>query len=716
MSALTDPDSAVVARVLASLTAELDRRQQALASVAATDMTAYLAAGHRAVPRLVIAVDEVAGLLPALRDGLLALSARGGALGVHLLLGTSSASTLSNELLQQVGQRLVLRMATAADSRRALGTAAAHWLLEGAAGRGYARIGDGALQPFQAASADGRAVTAKPTPTAWDELGLPAPTAEGTGPNDLARIVTALGQTGVPAGPSPWLDELPASVPLDSLTGEQPGLSWIPWGLEDRPHEQLQAPVAWDLEHGGHVLVTGARESGRSTLLRTLAASLAQRSAAADVHLYALDGGDGSLASLTSLPHCGAVVTTREPERAERLLARLAAEVARRQRQLADRGFSDLAAQRAGTADPLPYLVLVVDAWERFVEAHGWVDDGALHDALVDVLRDGAAVGVKVVLSGDRTLLASDLASLISDRVALRLDEQADYALAGLSPSAVPVQVRAGRGFRAAGDGVNAVQIAVLAGEVGAAGQNAAVQELAAALPPARGRKPFRVDVLPARIGLAEALELPVSGPGAAFAVGGDELRLQTVNLAACGPGFTIAGPTGSGRSTALLVLAQSLLEGGTQLCLVLPKASPLQALAETEGVIHVADLRDPGRLTSVLSHTNGRVAVLVDDADQITDDRWDTLLLEVLKTAVSKDHAVVVAGDQDWLAGADAGFAFEAQRSRSGLLLTPDSPERGDLLGVRLARSAVFSGPAGRGVLLRSGQPMAVQVPLPQP
>jgi S-DNA-T family DNA segregation ATPase FtsK/SpoIIIE len=409
------------------------------------------------------------------------------------------------------------------------------------------------------------------------------------------------------------------------------------------------------------------------------------------------------------------VVTTREPERAERLLARLAAEVARRQRQLADRGFSDLAAQRAGTADPLPYLVLVVDAWERFVEAHGWVDDGPLHDTLVDVLRDGAAVGVRVALSGDRTLLTSDLAALVSDRVALRLDDRADYALAGLNESAVPGQVRAGRGFRTAGDGVNAVQIALLPGDVGAAGQNAAVQELAAALPPARGRKPFRVDVLPTRIGVAEALELPASGPGAAFAVGGDELRLQTVNLAACGPGFTIAGPAGSGRSTALLVLARSLLEGGTQLCLVLPQASPLQALADTEGVVLLADLRDPARLASVLSHTNGRVAVLVDDAEQITDDRWDTLLLDVLKIAVSKDHAVVVAGDQDWLAGADAGFAFEAQRSRSGLLLTPDSPERGDLLGVRLPRSAVFTGPAGRGVLLRSGQPMAVQVPLPQ-
>jgi S-DNA-T family DNA segregation ATPase FtsK/SpoIIIE len=710
---LREPDSPTTARALASLHAEITRRERLLASVAATDFEAYLAGGHRGLGRLVLVVDEVAALAPGLRDGLLTLAAQGAGAGVHLLVATSEPAKLPQDLVQQSGQRLVLRVPSAGDARRLLGSPAAAFVLESQRGRGYARVGEGPLVPFQAGTVDGSRPTLKTAPTAWDELGLPWPTGDPTGPSDLEQVLAAL--RDVERVESPWQDDLPGALLLTDLDATGAGLSRVPWALEDRPGEQAQGPATWDLESGGHLLVVGTRESGRSTVLRTLAASVATRCAPADVHLYALDGGDGPLAALDALPHCGAVVSTKEPERAERLLARLTAELARRQRQLADRGFADLKAQRAGTADPLPYLVLLVDAWERFVETHGWVDDGPLHDALADLLREGAAVGIRVVLSGDRSLLTSDLAALTSDRIALRLDDHEDYALAGLRPSAVPGQVRAGRGFRAAGDVVNALQVAVLPGDRAAAGQSAAVRELAAELPAARGRKPFRVDVLPARIGLDEALDLPLSGPGAPLAVGGDELRLQTVNLAACGPGFTIAGPAGSGRSTALLVLAQSLLEAGTQLCLLTPRPSPLQSLAEHEGVVLAADVRDPSRLASVLSHTNGRVAVLVDDADQLGDERWDEQLLEVLRHAVKKDHAVVVAGDQDWLAAADAGFAFEAQRSRSGLVLCPDGVERGDLLGVRLPTSAVATGPAGRGVLLRSGQLQAVQVPLPR-
>jgi S-DNA-T family DNA segregation ATPase FtsK/SpoIIIE len=714
---LADPDSATAARVLASLSAELDRRGRVLASVAATDLTAYLAAGHRSLPRLVVVVDEAAALLPELRAGLLALAEKGQSTGVHLVLATADVASVPAELVQRVGQRLTLRIGSVADSRRVLGTGAASELLVRAAGRGHARVAEGPVIAFQAATVDGWPLSFAPTGTSWEALGQPTPLEPSSAASDLDRVVAVLrdlaSSMDTDAGPAPWLPPLADKVLLGDLGEVERTLTAIPWGLEDRPGEQAQLPVCWDVEHGGHLLVVGTRESGRSTMLRTLAVSLAQRATPSEVHLYALDSGDGSLACLADLPHCGAVVSVSEPERAERLLGRLAAEVVRRQRQLADRGFTDLAAQRAGTADPLPYLVLLVDSWERFVEAHGWVDDGPLHDTLADVLRDGAATGVRVVLTGDRSVLTSDLALLLGERLALRLDERADYLVAGVTPSAVPEQVRAGRGFRSAGGTVNAVQIALLPGEATVRGQGSAVAEVAKELPPARGRRPFRVDVPPRQISVREAQELAVSGPGAPFAVGGDELRLQTVNLAACGPGFTISGPAGSGRSTALLVLATALLATDTQLCLITPSPSPLRELADAEGVLLAAD--GPDRLLAgVLERAKGRVAIVIDDADQLRDPDLDTLLREELSGGRASDHSVVLTGSSEWLFGGDSGFAFEAQRSRSGLLLSPDSPERGELFGVHLPREAVFSGPPGRGVLVRSGQLQVVQVPLP--
>ena len=57
-----------------------------------------------------------------------------------------------------------------------------------------------------------------------------------------------------------------------------------------------------------------------------------------DVHLYGIDCGNGALLPLTELPHCGAVVSRAQTERATRLLRRLATELSRRQELLAAAG------------------------------------------------------------------------------------------------------------------------------------------------------------------------------------------------------------------------------------------------------------------------------------------------------------------------------------------------------------------------------------------
>ena len=95
-----------------------------------------------------------------------------------------------------------------------------------------------------------------------------------------------------------------------------------------------------DLDTFGHLMAAGAPRSGRSQLLRTLAAAVAACSSCADAHLYGIDCGNGALLPLADLPHCGAVVTRTQDERAARLLARLGAELTRRQDLLAAGGFA----------------------------------------------------------------------------------------------------------------------------------------------------------------------------------------------------------------------------------------------------------------------------------------------------------------------------------------------------------------------------------------
>ena len=143
--------------------------------------------------------------------------------------------------------------------------------------------------------------------------------------------------------------------------------------------EQRQVPAVFDIARGGHLLVAGAPQSGRSTVLRTLAGGLAAQVDPDEAHLYVLDGG-GALAALSAVPHCGAVVTAAEPDRVERLLGRLTAELGARTRMLAAGGHGDLAEYRAAQPPGRrpPFLLVFVDRHDAFLTAMEHIDHGRL--------------------------------------------------------------------------------------------------------------------------------------------------------------------------------------------------------------------------------------------------------------------------------------------------------------------------------------------------
>ena len=64
---------------------------------------------------------------------------------------------------------------------------------------------------------------------------------------------------------------------------------------------------------GGHVAVIGAPQSGRSTFLRTLAASVACTHTPREVSIYGMDLTGGGLARIDGFPHVGGVATRGSP-------------------------------------------------------------------------------------------------------------------------------------------------------------------------------------------------------------------------------------------------------------------------------------------------------------------------------------------------------------------------------------------------------------------
>ncbi|MCW2724786.1 MAG: cell division FtsK/SpoIIIE [Frankiales bacterium] len=724
---VTDLDGPLAERALISLTAELRRREALLAAAGVKDIEDHrrITAPDAVLPRLVIVVDEFATLaeeLPEFVRGLVGIAQRGRSLGVHLVLATQRPEgVVSADIRANTNLRICLAVAGEAESRDVLGSPVATGISRTTPGRGYARTGHGSPIPFQTARVGGRrpaAVGEDTAPTVTlvpaAELGEPVH-ASYDGPatdesSDLAFVVeacrAAVARLGLPSPRSPWLQPLPQLVTLAAPAPAPPQPGTVPglvFGLCDIPDEQARRPLTFDVDTGTHLMIVGAPRSGRTTTLRTLAGALARTATADDVHLYAVDGG-GGLAVLTALPHTGAVVALDQPDRLARVLTFLAGEVGRRQALLAEAGYAGPGEQRAAApaAERLPHLLLLLDRWEAFLANYQELDAGRLVDLVFRLLREGPAAGLHVLLTADRSALVGRVSSLIPERLLLRLADPGDYALAGLAPRLVPGDLPPGRGWSLAG-APQVSQVALLDDDPSGAAQALALQRLAASAPSATVRPPRRITPLPASLCLSS---LPaVAAPQVILGVGGDELVPIALDLAATG--LVVAGPPRSGRSTALLTVATQLRAAGRRVVAVAPRPSPLRALPDCH--------TDPDAsydLQALLG--SGPVALLVDDAELLTDSALAPVLERAVRTARDTGVVVVAAGTTDELVAGFRGFVVDLRRARTGVLLSPQSAADGDLLGVRLSRATGGDVVPGRGLLAVRGQVEPLQVALP--
>lgn len=237
---ITDLDADGARRGVESLTAELRRREAALADAGVRDIRE-----HSGMPRLVIVVDEFAALLGEHAD-LAAVftdvAARGRALGMHLVLGTQRASgVIRDALAANCPLRLGLRVADGADSRLVIGSDAAAEIPGGPQSRGFAlvrRPQDAEARPIRVALTSPRDLRA--AASRWAD-------------RERAR--------------SPWLPALPRLLPLGEITAD--AAAGLVLGRADEPARQLQPVVV--LPSGQGMAVIGGPGSGRTALVRLLA-------------------------------------------------------------------------------------------------------------------------------------------------------------------------------------------------------------------------------------------------------------------------------------------------------------------------------------------------------------------------------------------------------------------------------------------------------------
>jgi S-DNA-T family DNA segregation ATPase FtsK/SpoIIIE len=306
------------------------------------------------------------------------------------------------------------------------------------------------------------------------------------------------------------------------------------------------------------------------------------------------------------------------------------------------------------------------------------------------------------------------VASLIAERVILRMASEDDYLMLGLDAKTVKgAVVPPGRGFL---DDGREVQIATVAGSTDAAAEATALAALAARLAAATTERAAPIEVLPLDIP-ASGLPVPAQPWAATFAV--DDLDLAPVTASLADSHFVVIGPYRSGRSTALDTIAASLCAStsGLRAHLLAPRRSWLVDGAGWDSVARGLDECEV-RITELLDEVRAAsgqvdpapVLIVLDDAGELAESIVASSLEMLLKRG-RDGHLRFLMSLETGQARHYAAWIREIRKDGRGMLLDPSLDLDGELLGARLPRrtNAVF--PAGRGYVVIDARVALAQV-----
>ncbi|MBV9448256.1 MAG: type VII secretion protein EccCa [Streptosporangiaceae bacterium] len=608
----------LVDRMRDALHGEMVRRQELLraagnyASLRDYEKAREKGAKLAPLPTLFVVIDEFSELLsakPEFIDMFVMIGRLGRSLGVHLLLASQRLEEgRLRGLDTQLSYRIGLRTFSAMESRTVLGVPDA-FELPSQPGNGYLKFEATGMTRFKAAYVSGPPAGAvrgnptaphripsmvvpfghvliKPEPTEAEQPSATtmaprpeaqansAPDGRAAGDSLLDITVRQLAGHG-PAAHQIWLPPLDEPATLDQLlpplsATAQLGFTADGWdwrgrlhavvGIVDRPFDQRRDPFWLDLSGAaGHVAVAGAPQSGKSTVVRSLIASLALLHTPREVQFYCLDFGGGTMSALAGLPHTGDVATRMQGEKVRRTVAEMQTLLDAREREFAERGIESIAAyrrMRAGgelSGDGFGDVFLVVDGWLTFRQ-----EQEALEQAVTALAARGLGYGIHVVAATNKwSEFRPAIRDLFGTRLELRLgdtyESEVGRARAANVPEGSPGRglTREGLHFLAALPRIDGQQSA----DSLADGVRAMVDTVGGAW---RGQRAPRVRLLPEAVPASALPDAAQTGTRIPFGI--DESNLAPVFLDfADDPHFLVFGDTECGKSNLLKLIARGV-------------------------------------------------------------------------------------------------------------------------------------------------------------
>ncbi|WP_239642524.1 FtsK/SpoIIIE domain-containing protein [Microbacterium sp. B19] len=725
---VTDLSPHLVRRALTSLRAELRYREHLLNAKKAKDLVSLEKTGDPdCPPSLVIIVDEFAALVsevPEFVDGVVDVAQRGRSLGLHLILATQRpAGVIKDNLRANTNLRIALRMADADDSADILGDRMAAHFDPAIPGRGAAKGGPSRLTTFQSGYAGGRTTGEAPKPrieveelgfgphAAWEMPAALESPVEQSGPTDIQRIVhtvrRASSRTSVPVPRKPWLEELAAVYNFSRLPNPRTDERLL-LGVRDEPATQSQPPVFYEPDRDGNLAIYGTGGAGKSTALRTLAvAAAASGRNGGPVHVYALDFGSRGLSMLESLPHVGAVVIGDDHERVARLLRLLRDTVNERAVRYSALSAGTIGEYRklSGLANE-PRILLLVDGVGAFREQYenGPTSRHAWFTAFAQIAADGRAVGVHVVVAGDRpNSVPASINSTVQRRIVLRMANDDEYQTLGVARDVLGPTSPAGRGIL---DG-DEIQIAVLGENGNVAVQARELQRLSASVSRAGIVPPMPIRRLPDRVDLAELSSVSPDG----IVLGVDDLTLGPALVEPSGA-FLIAGPPRSGRSTAAATIAASIARARPAWSRTLVSLRRSSVRGEWTTRIESAEdltraLPELRRLVQESQHCH---LLVLESVGELDDHALGSELAGLVRDAVRNEHFVIGEAEASaWARVYDLGKIFRS--AKRGVVLGAAGDDVYSLLDARVPVERSADVPVGRGFYGARGAVSRVQV-----
>ncbi|WP_018664842.1 type VII secretion protein EssC [Heyndrickxia acidiproducens] len=437
LGTITNLDGAQSMRALASIKAELQKRQRLFGEYNVNHINQYQklfksGEAKEPMPHLFLISDEFAELKseqPDFMKELVSTARIGRSLGIHLILATQKPSgVVDDQIWSNSKFKLALKVQNTSDSMEILKTPdAAEITLPG---RAYLQVGNNEIyELFQSAWSGANYVPDQDdqdmmdtTIYAINDLGQYEPISEdlsGLGhkkeitkvPTELEAVIDWIDayaeKIGIEELSRPWLPPLAERIYLPELHPVDFRNAWqqekqeitATIGFLDLPEKQAQKPLKIDLTKDGHLAVYASPGYGKSVFLQTLAMDIARQHSPENVHMYLIDLGTNGLLPLKNLPHVADTMMADEEVKIGKLLRRLKNEIKLRKQKLSKYGVANIRMYEKASGEKVPAILLIMDTYESVLDAPY---KNEFENVLAQIAREGAGTGIHLAISAGR--------------------------------------------------------------------------------------------------------------------------------------------------------------------------------------------------------------------------------------------------------------------------------------------------------------------------